>query len=86
MAEVIEAYVFVYHEGGTDRVIVKDGRIVGGPWAGWELETARLGVAEVLKVGGATNGKLDKARMKHARILAKIAGEVAETYGRSGNS
>jgi hypothetical protein len=73
-------YVLVHKDGATERVTVdSEGIVTSGEWAGFTLATVGKAMGNVLKVGGVTDRtKWAATRVKHARILAKIANEVAK--------
>lgn len=84
MAREVEAYVLVANDGDSNRVIVENGVIIAATddvFLGLKLEEITPAMGNVLKIGGATNGPIEESRMRHARVLAKIAGEVAKTSG-----
>lgn len=75
----VEAFVLVANDGDSNRVIVENGVIIAGTddvFLGLKLDEVAPSMGNVLKIGGATSGPIDEARMKHARILAGIAEEA----------
>lgn len=72
-----KVYVLVAHNGATERVLVTDGVIQGGPNHGARLDNIEGMYANVLRLTVTHPGAVEAARSKHARILAGIAEEVA---------
>lgn len=72
-----KVYLLIGHNGSTERVLVEDGWITGGPLHGSEFEVIRTMYAQVLRLSVGNRSAMEETRAKHARILAGIAEEVA---------
>lgn len=73
-------HMLVHETGTTERVVVEDGMIVTGAWAGHRLDLVRKAMADVLDLSPKNTGDLEVRRVRHAEVLARIAEQVAAEH------